>query len=70
MVKDLLAVLLVLGAITIICWLAMPNVFATLGIFKSNPFYQGGLFVSIGLPIILFGFMAFLGLALYLKGRE
>jgi len=69
--KGLITLFMLLGVITLFCWLVATQIFSVFGtLMRSSIIFQGGLMVSVLLPVLLFGFLALMGLVLYVKSRD
>ena len=68
--KGLIALCILIGVIAMVCWLVGSRIFSAFGTLKESSLYQSGLYVNIGLPVILVGFLGLLGVVLYVKSRD
>ena len=68
--KGLIALCILIGVVAMVCWLVGSRIFSAFGTLKESSLYQGGLYVNIGLPVILVGFVGFIGLVFWVKSRD
>ena len=65
--KPAFALLVVVGLVSLFCWVALPPVMRSATVIHGNITFQISLYALLGFPLVLLGLI---GLVLLVKNRE